>query len=277
MRMFLVLLLVLLIQPFAFSQQFDSLTNRDLTCKIPEINFHLTRADIFPDSGSEQFFDGIPDTIPVSKRDTIPSRSRDTVKLGDRRDTSNAVIITGDTVINAVKKDTVRKHSPRKAAIRSALVPGLGQIYNRKYWKLPLVYAAVGIPAYLIYYNKQWYDRARYALSVASNPPIDTPTLMTVHPELRAITAARSVNSLRNYRDEFRKNMDYSILITILAWGLNVIDATVDAHLKDFDVSDEISMRVKPVIMTGTRTPGLSLVFSLRDKHQHQGKTKALY
>jgi hypothetical protein len=241
MRIFLVFLLVLLIQPFAFSQQLDTVETRDLL-----------------------------------QRDTIPARSRDTVKLGDRRDTTNAVIITGDTVITAVKKDSVRKHSPRKAAIRSAILPGLGQIYNRKYWKLPLVYAAVGIPAYLIYYNKQWYDRARYALSVASDQPVDSATLATVHPELRALTDAGSVSSLRNYRDEFRKNMDYSILITILAWGLNIIDATVDAHLKDFDVSDEISMKVKPVIMSGTRAPGLSLVFSLKDKNQ-QARSKRIF
>jgi hypothetical protein len=243
MRIFLVFLLVLLIRPFAFSQQGD-----------PD----KTRAPLH--------------------RDTIPARSRDTVKLGDRRDTTNAVIITGDTVITAVKKDSVRKHSPRKAAIRSAILPGLGQIYNRKYWKLPIVYAAVGIPAYLIYYNKQWYDRARYALSVASSspPPIDDSLLATVHPELRALTASGSVNSLRNYRDEFRKNMDYSILITILAWGLNIIDATVDAHLKDFDVSDEISMRVKPVMLSGYKTPGLSLVFSLKDKNQ-KARPKTLY
>ncbi|MHA4845316.1 DUF5683 domain-containing protein [Flavitalea antarctica] len=241
MRVFLVFLLVSLIQSFAFSQQ-----------------------------------PGSPGTANSLQQDTVPPRSRDTVRLGDRRDTTNAVIITGDTVINAPKKDSVRKHSPRKAAIRSAILPGLGQIYNRKYWKLPIVYAAVGIPAYLIYYNKQWYDRARHALAVASDPPVTPAELETVHPELRALTASESVSSLRNYRDEFRQNMDYSILITILAWGLNVIDATVDAHLKDFDVSDEISMRVKPVIMSGTRSPGLSIVFALKDKSQ-QTRPRNLY
>jgi len=203
-------------------------------------------------------------------RDTIPARSRDTVKLGDRRDTTNAVIITGDTVINGVKKDSVKKHSPRKAAIRSAIIPGWGQIYNKKYWKLPLVYAAIGIPGYLIFDNKRWYDRSRYALAVASNNPINADSFARVHPNLKALTQGNQVNAIRNYRNEFRKNMDYSILATLLFWGLNVIDATVDAHLKDFDVSDEIGMRIKPVIMTGTRTPGLSFVFTVRDKNMHR-------
>ncbi|RYY31631.1 MAG: hypothetical protein EOO04_00450 [Chitinophagaceae bacterium] len=201
------------------------------------------------------------------RQDTVPRlQPRDTVNLGQPGDTTQAVIITADTVITGTKPDSIKKHSPRTASLRSAILPGWGQIYNKKYWKLPIVYAAIGIPVYLIYDNKRWYDRARYALLVAStHPNIDSISLGKVHPQLQAMTRAGAVNSIRNYRNEFRKNMDYSILVTLLFWGLNVIDATVDAHLKGFDVSDEISMRVKPVIMPGTRTPGLSFVFTLRD------------
>ncbi len=209
------------------------------------------------------------------RQDTVPRlQPRDTVSLGQPGDTMQTVIVTADTLITATtaKPDSVKKHSPRTASIRSAIIPGWGQIYNKKYWKLPLVYAAIGIPGYLIYDNKRWYDRSRYALAVASNPVIDPDSLNKVHPQLQAMTRAGAVNSIRNYRNEFRKNMDYSILVTLLFWGLNVIDATVDAHLKGFDVSDEISMRVKPVIMTGTRTPGLSFVFTLRDPQPRQGK-----
>jgi hypothetical protein len=204
------------------------------------------------------------------------TKPRDTLHMGGERDTTAPVIVTGDKVIDAskdsvpVKKDSVRKHSPRKATIRSAIIPGWGQIYNKKYWKLPLVYAAIGIPGYLIYDNKRWYDRSRYALTIASTNPIDSTAVETVHPQLRALTRSGSVNALRSYRNEFRKNMDYSILVTLLFWGLQVIDATVDAHLKDFDVSDDITMKIKPVIMTGTRTPGLSLVFSLNDKKNNK-------
>ena len=241
MRIFIIFLLVVTIQPFAFTQQ----------------------------------------TVPVTRqRDSLILR--DTLHMGGEKDTTRPVIVTGNKIIDASKsdsvptKDSVRKHSPRKASIRSAIIPGWGQIYNKKYWKLPLVYAGIGIPGYLIFDNKRWYDRSRYALAVAASNPPNTDSLAKVHPELRALTEARSVNSLRNYRNEFRRNMDYSILITLLFWGLNVIDATVDAHLKDFDVSDEISLKIKPVIMTGTRTPGLSFVFSLNDKPQ-QRKFKSVY
>jgi uncharacterized protein DUF5683 len=236
MRMLFIFLLVLTIQPFAFTQQTD----------------------------------------PVTKpRDSL--KLGDTLHMGGERDTTGPVIVTGDKIIDASgkdslppKKDSVPKHSPRKASLRSAILPGWGQIYNKKYWKLPLVYAAIGIPGYLIYDNKRWYDRSRYALAVAASDPPSADSLAKVHPELRALTQARSINAIRNYRNEFRKNMDYSILITLLFWGLNVIDATVDAHLKDFDVSDEITMKIKPVIMTGTRTPGLSFVFSLNNKDPHR-------
>jgi len=234
MRMILVLLLMLMIQPFAYSQQRDSTKVRD--------------------------------TLPGSKTSDTLNRTkiRDTVQMGG--DKKPEVIITADTVIKGEKKDSVRKHSPRKASLRSAILPGWGQIYNKKYWKLPLVYAGIGIPGYLIYYNKNWYDRSRYALAVASSSAPTQDSLNKVHPQLLALTSSRSVDAIRNYRNEFRKNMDYSILITLLFWGLNVIDATVDAHLKDFDVSDKISMRIKPVILTGTRTPALSFVFNFHDK-----------
>ncbi|RYZ47256.1 MAG: hypothetical protein EOP49_21835, partial [Sphingobacteriales bacterium] len=111
------------------------------------------------------------DSVPVRARldsmqksgqmDTIPElRAGDTVRLSDP-DSMPGVSVTGKTVVNSKKPagnpDSLR---PRKAAIRSAILPGLGQIYNRKYWKVPIVYAAVGIPAYLIFDNKRWYDRA---------------------------------------------------------------------------------------------------------------------
>src|SRR5271168_2553652 len=62
-----------------------------------------------------------------------------------------------------------KKHDPRKATIRSAIFPGLGQIYNRKYWKIPIVWAAVGIPAGTYFINRAWYQRCQYALSVIDN------------------------------------------------------------------------------------------------------------
>lgn len=178
-------------------------------------------------------------------------------------------IIASSRVRKGIWRDSVgnRTYSPRKAAIYSAIFPGLGQIYNKKYWKVPIVYAAIGIPIYTFFDNKQWYNRTRYALSVveigAGNPGYDD-ALESVHPELLSLTKAGQSNSLLNYRNDFRKNMDYSILFTLLFWGLNVVDATVDAHLKGFNVNDNLSMQVKPAILSN-QAIGVSILFKFND------------
>jgi hypothetical protein len=75
-----------------------------------------------------------------------------------------------------------------------------------------------------------------------------------------------STESIRSYRNSYRQNVDYSVLFFLLFWGLNVVDATVDAHLKAFDVSDNISFRVKPGYNPTANTGGISLVFFFKDK-----------
>lgn len=169
-------------------------------------------------------------------------------------------------VITPVDSLPIMRHSPRKATIRSAIIPGWGQAYNKKYWKIPIVYAAVGIPAYLFFDNKKWYNRTREAAKMLSATPLDTANFRNRVDEKLWIffTSSNSLPSLLNYRNEFRRNMDYSLLFVLVFWGLNVIDATVDAHLKEFDVSDKLSMRIKPVLMQGPTAAGVSVVFSLR-------------
>jgi len=159
-------------------------------------------------------------------------------------------------------------HSPRKATRRSLIIPGWGQAYNKKYWKVPIVWGAIGVPAYLFTYNKKWYDKTKYALSIVANDrytgPAAADSLSKVDPELRFLVDAKEQGSLVNYRNDFRRNMDLSILFTLLFWGLNVVDATVDAHLINFDVSDELSLKVKPAIMPNSTKPGISLVVNFR-------------
>lgn len=202
-------------------------------------------------------------------KDTIPPRP--TLLVDERSGKVKEV-----TPIDSAKKvDTIKKHSPRKAALRSAIIPGWGQAYNKKYWKIPIVWAAVGIPAYLVYYNQEWYRRTSYAvkisdLGVSKQNPFTNTTVMTfppfaldkVDPELLPLVKAGQTASLINYRNDFRKNRDYAILFGLILWGLNVVDATVDAHLKDFDVSNDLTLSIKPAVLPGT-VAGLSLVLSI--------------
>ncbi|TAE70327.1 MAG: hypothetical protein EAY68_02810 [Bacteroidetes bacterium] len=158
-------------------------------------------------------------------------------------------------------------HNPRTATRRSALIPGWGQIYNRDYWKLPIVYGGLAIPISLFFYNNTWYNRTRTAFDIrVSN---DTGRFGEIHPDLVNL----SPTSLQFYRNSFRQGRDYSILWTLLVWGLNVVDATVFGHLKHFDVSDNLSLQVNPQYMLATNTPGLSLVITQKDKKAKPLKT----
>jgi len=184
------------------------------------------------------------------------------------KDTSGKVVAS-HKVKKGLWRDSAgnRVYSPRRAAIYSAILPGLGQVYNKKYWKVPIVYAAVGIPVYTFFDNMRWYKRTKYALAVvsSSNFPNNTDSINDVNSQLKSLVQGGQTNSILNYRNQFRKNMDYSILFTLLFWGLNVVDATVDAHLKGFNVNDNLTMQVKPAILS-TQAIGVSIVFKFSDK-----------
>ena len=129
---------------------------------------------------------------------------------------------------------------------------------------MPVVYAAIGIPAYLFFDNKNFYKKTRYALSIVANNRYSADSLSKVDPQLLPLVTLRAEGSLINYRNQFRRNMDYSVLITLLMWGLNIVDATVDGHLKGFDVGDELSLKIKPVLMPGSMSPGVSFVVNFK-------------
>ncbi|HEY6502464.1 MAG TPA: DUF5683 domain-containing protein [Chitinophagaceae bacterium] len=163
------------------------------------------------------------------------------------------------------KKKKVRVYDPGKAATRSAILPGLGQIYNKKYWKLPIVYGALGVSAGLVVYNLTNYKDTRYAYTAkynASQPGAtaeDTAALQYIKPPLERY----STETLRYYRDQYRRDLDYAVLFFIILWGLNVVDAAVDAHLKAFDVSPDLSLQIKPGRSQMAGTNGLSLVLNI--------------
>jgi hypothetical protein len=200
-------------------------------------------------------------------------------KKGDS--TSNArtvkkkVISSKDSLAaaKAAENDTglVKFNGPRRAALRSAILPGWGQVTNGKYWKLPLVYGALGATAYAFNFNITQYKRVAYAYRVLilAQASGDTSQFSTVDADLKPFLKANASNDLRNYRNTYRKDIDYSVLIFLFFWGLNVVDATVDAHLKGFDVSDNLTMKIKPGFNTGTNNLGMGLVFDI-----HKAKPK---
>jgi hypothetical protein len=142
-----------------------------------------------------------------------------------------------------VKMDTSRvdsivtpKHSPKKATIMSALLPGLGQAYNRKYWKIPIIYAGLLTTGYFIYTNHRDFKEYRKGyISLANGDTLNDP-----------FKGRLSSEQLGNAMEEFRYDRDLSVIIAIGIYALNVIDAAVDAHLFYFDVSDNLALRASP-------------------------------
>ena len=176
-------------------------------------------------------------------------------------DSAGRRIVSG-TASDAKIDSVIRVHSPRTAAIRSAIFPGLGQIYNKKYWKLPIIYGALGVTAGVFVYNLNYYKRFRYAYRVLATG--DTANYGNVHPDLQFFLRRGDLNGLQYRRDEFRRDIDYSVLVFLLFWGLNVVDASVDAHLKSFDVSPDLSLRFKAGYSDLARTNGFSLVLAFK-------------
>jgi hypothetical protein len=171
--------------------------------------------------------------------------------------------LTKDTLQRVVGKDTVKvvpKHSPKIATIRSAILPGLGQAYNREYWKIPIVYGAIGVPAGFFIYNNTWYKRTKKAYEIRVTN--DTANFLSIDKKLEPLGA----ESLRFYRNAFRRDRDYAVLYFFVAWALNVVDATVFGHLKDFDVSPDLSLKIKPAInpVSARNSVGLSLVLAVK-------------
>ena len=134
---------------------------------------------------------------------------------------------------------------PRIATIRSAMVPGWGQIYNRQYWKLPILAAGFGVNVYFIIHNNENYQlfRSNYQELTAKGL---TSVLVNYNGITRDMTAAQ----LKAGTQYYHRYRDTAILFILVIWAANIIDANVTAHLKTFDLTDDISMKVQPAVTT---------------------------
>ncbi len=176
---------------------------------------------------------------------------------------SNNLLAQKETIITSsllVEKVPAKIYKPRTAIIRSAIIPGWGQMTNKKYWKLPLVYGALGTTTYLFFRNLKQFNDAKnaYILATDTDPSNDN---QIPQPYYSVISQP---DRIKTFRNEVRQNVDYSVLFFIFFWGLNVVDAAVDAHLKMFDVNDNLSLHIKPGYSPLANTNGLSLVLRIR-------------
>ena len=147
-----------------------------------------------------------------------------------------------------------RHPDPGKSTLYSILLPGLGQIYNGEYWKLPIYYGAIAGGIYFYTDNKRNYQRYKwiYDQATSDDPEVEKPPL----------TADKALI----YRDLFRRYRDYSILATALFYVVQVVDANVFAYMQDFEVDDDITLRLEPKVITPefASVPGMGVGLTLR-------------
>ena len=167
----------------------------------------------------------------------------------------------------AITKDStlvIRKHIPSTATKRSALIPGWGQAYNKQYWKIPLVYGVIAIPAATYIYNNDMYKKTKFAYEAKFKEAAgDASDVAKIDPLLKNLSAS----SLQSYRNIFRKDRDYSIMWILVTWGINVIDATVSGHLKEFDINNDLSFKIHPTYQPQFKQAGLALQFHFNNNH----------
>jgi len=161
---------------------------------------------------------------------------------------------------DTLKLDSLSYHSPKKASLLSMALPGLGQAYNKKYWKIPLVYAIIGIPLYIALEEAKLYNEFKeaYVAEELGNP--------------HKYTEVYTSTQLNSLLEGHRQNRDLFIVLTAAAYAMNILDAAVDAHLYSFDVSDDLSASLKPSFQfdrtINTIIPSMTLSLKFAKKSQ---------
>ena len=165
--------------------------------------------------------------------------------------------------------DTVRmsrtpvsfKPNPKKAVVYSAIFPGLGQIYNRKYWKLPLVYGGfMGFVYAVTWNNKNYRDYSEAYLHIVTDDPAKPDTWHSSWKNFVPagrdpkdyISNANFRSNLKSGKDYYRRYRDLSIILTVAWYFLCIADSYVDAQLFDFDISSDLSLHLEPVVVPRT-------------------------
>jgi hypothetical protein len=175
------------------------------------------------------------------------------------KDADDSTKWVGSDTVTVVKK----KHSAKKATIMSVCLPGLGQIYNRQYWKVPIIAAGAIILVTQIVSNNFDLKQANRDLNIRVANNVDSaaikkakanPSLYDAYDPLNPANYVGSGNrtytlqQLQLTRDGYRRERDFYVIISALVYALNIVDAAVFAHLREFEVSDNLSMKIDPVI-----------------------------
>ncbi len=199
------------------------------------------------------FAQAVPDT---SLNQVIPEAARANADSIRKYDSVVNVTLAIDTIpvtdtISVRFKPYIFEPNPKKAGLYSAILPGLGQIYNRQYWKVPIAFAIIGATTYFFVDNLNDYRKWRKAYVARIDLDPATP-----------VTFPNYTNdNLKQLQDQSKQYLDMTVLLGALGYTIQILDAVASAHLRNFDISRDISMRVQPVLMPGAAGLGLVMNF----------------
>jgi hypothetical protein len=152
-----------------------------------------------------------------------------------------------------VSAQSFKCKNAKKASLYSAIIPGAGQIYTEKYWKIPIIYSGLIASAYYIKQNNDQYKLYRSTYLNRINNDNNTDQFQGEYSNQDLVTLT----------DFYRRNREVSTLLFTLTYLLNIIDASVSAHLFSFDVSEDLSMNIKPIYFMHSKSSGIQLSFNL--------------
>ncbi|MCC3157438.1 DUF5683 domain-containing protein [Hymenobacter sp. 15J16-1T3B] len=199
---------------------------------------------------------------------TVPAAQAQTVTAGP----DSVKVQAGPTVADSLRRNQrllwMRVTRPQKAVLLAAMLPGAGQVYNHKYWKLPLVYAALGGTVYgEVFYWKRYKEfkagiDARRLRQSGIDPAEDPRAIDTGDHSKQYSQDAAGDAQQANALNFYRTNRDVFFAYIGLAYGAQILDALVDGHLHDFDVSDNLSLNVQPYALPIPGSPAVGLAFT---------------
>ncbi len=264
----------------AFGQKVDRVALRDslINRQGPQARARRNRDIILPDSAQLKAIPTRIDTIITLIPDSLASIAEELSIVADSIDLENqrGFEELQSTYIPPIPKDTVIPQvpqqvwlpSPSKATWYAVVFPGGGQIYNRKYWKLPIIYGGFAGCAYALSWNGKMYkDYSQAYLDIMDDDPNTNSHLDLLPNRVSNYSESQLADIIKRRKDTFRRYRDLSIFAIIGVYLISIIDAYVDAELSNFDITPDLSMRVEPVLFDSqqnTRNKSVGVQWSFR-------------
>lgn len=184
-------------------------------------------------------------SICLCKAQETPEPADQEVDSSSKNLQKENIVILDSLIAN---KEAINPLAPSKAAFYSAVLPGLGQIYNKKYWKAPIVWGALGGSIYAYSWNNDNYQRFRTAFKRRQAGFTDDEFYDLNNDNEPGSAPDLDIGDLESQQERFQESRDLMLVLTIAVYALNIIDANVTAHLKQFNVDDNLSFDFEPYL-----------------------------